>query len=120
VEGKIVHMELPAKDTGRATKFWGSLCGWTFQHYDGPIEYHMFEGDPGGGIYPQQMGETGPIVYFGTEDLEAEMGRVRELGGEAGEKSPVPAMGWYSQCKDTEGNAFAIWQSDESAPAREG
>jgi predicted enzyme related to lactoylglutathione lyase len=29
-------------------------------------------------------------------------------------------MGWYARATDTEGNTFAIWQSDESAPAQQG
>jgi predicted enzyme related to lactoylglutathione lyase len=28
---------------------------------------------------------------------------------------PVPGYGWFAACKDTEGNAFSLWQSDESA-----
>src|SRR5207244_294590 len=65
--GELVHFELPADDTRRATKFWSSLFGWNLQKQDGPFEYHMFQGEPGGAIYPSQAGERGPIVYFGTE-----------------------------------------------------
>jgi predicted enzyme related to lactoylglutathione lyase len=28
---------------------------------------------------------------------------------------PVPTHGWFSACKDTEGNAFYLWQSDSNA-----
>jgi predicted enzyme related to lactoylglutathione lyase len=41
---------------------------------------------------------------------------VQELGGEAGEPLPVPSMGWFSICKDTEGNEFGLWQNDPNAP----
>jgi predicted enzyme related to lactoylglutathione lyase len=27
----------------------------------------------------------------------------------------VPGYGWFAACTDTEGNAFSLWQSDESA-----
>jgi predicted enzyme related to lactoylglutathione lyase len=30
-------------------------------------------------------------------------------------KTPVPTMGWFAQALDTEGNAFAIWQTDPQA-----
>ena len=46
--------------------------------------------------------------------------RVRELGGEANEPAPVPSMGWFAICKDTEGNDFGLWQNDPSAPAPTG
>lgn len=28
---------------------------------------------------------------------------------------PVPGMGWFATCKDTEGNDFGLWQTDASA-----
>jgi predicted enzyme related to lactoylglutathione lyase len=113
-------MELPADDTKRARQFWGSLCGWEFQSMESPMEYHMFPGEPGGGIYPSQEGERGPVVYFGSDDIDADLARVRELGGNADEKMPIPGMGWFARCTDTEGNAFSIYQDDSSAPAFEG
>ncbi len=48
-------------------------------------------------------------------DIDAAGAKVRELGGEAGDKSPVPTHGWFAACKDSEGNAFHLWQSDASA-----
>lgn len=116
MKGKIVHIELPAQDTQRALDFWGSLAGWQFQTWQGPVEYHMFEGEPGGGIYPSQEGERGPIVYFESDGIDADVARVRELGGEAEEKHPIPGIGWYVHCRDPEGNAFSLFESDESAP----
>ena len=114
--GKLVHFEIPAEDTGRAKDFYGSLFGWKFQTYEGPVEYNMFEGEPGGGLYPRQSGETGLKVYFDTDDIDATAARVRELGGSAEEKMPVPSMGWFAPCKDPEGNEFSLWQADDSAP----
>jgi uncharacterized protein len=117
--GRLVHFEIPAEDTGRAKEFYGSLFGWKFQTYEGPVEYNMTEagGEPGGGLYPRQSGETGLLVYFDTDDIDAGAARVRELGGSAEDKAPVPSMGWYVHCKDTEGNPFSLWQADESASA---
>ena len=42
--------------------------------------------------------------------------RVKELGGVADEPRPVPSMGWFAICRDTEGNEFGLWQTDPSAP----
>ena len=55
------------------------------------------------------------IVYFDTEDIDASIAKVRELGGTADDKQPVPTHGWFAGCKDTEGNAFSLWQGDENA-----
>jgi uncharacterized protein len=117
----IVHFEIPAQDTSRAKTFWGTLFGYEFQTYEGPIEYHMFQTgeNEGGGIYPQQQGETGLISYFNVDDIETARQKVQELGGTAEEKDSVPGMGWYARATDTEGNEFSLWQSDENAPAPE-
>lgn len=118
--GKLVHFDIPAKDTARATEFYKDLFGWKIETMPGPVEYHMIEGEPGGGIYPaQEDGET-PHVYFDTDDIDASLARVRELGGETTEKLPVPSMGWFAHCRDTEGNPISLWQADESAPMPEG
>jgi predicted enzyme related to lactoylglutathione lyase len=114
--GKVVHIELPAGDTGRATQFWGTLMGWQFRDMDG-VEYHVFEGEPGGAIYPSESPGSGPVVYFGSEDIDADVARVRELGGQSEDKQPIPQIGWYAHCRDTEGNNFSLFQHDESVPA---
>ena len=78
-----------------------------------------------GEIVPQQSGvaitnmepaKRGSRAYFGVDDINAGVARVRELGGEAGDAMPVPNMGWFSTCKDPHGNEFGLWQNDESAP----
>jgi uncharacterized protein len=106
--GKIVWFELPAADTGRAQDFYGKLFGWQFQPFDGPGEYHMtYEG--GGAIQPAN-GNKGALVYFGSDDIDASIARVRELGGEASDKQEIPGVGLYAQCTDSEGNPFGLYQ----------
>jgi predicted enzyme related to lactoylglutathione lyase len=115
-----VHFELPAEDTGRAKGFWSGVFGWQFGDSAMPdFEYYMTQTseDQGGAIYPPQAGEKGPIVYFDTDDIDASVAKVRELGGLADDKLPIEHIGWFARCTDTEGNSFSLWQSDESAPA---
>src|SRR5207249_5602194 len=81
--GKIVHVEFPARDTARAMEFWSSLMGWQFQSMDAPMEYHMFEAEPAGAVYPSQAGERGPVLYYGSDDIDADIARIRGLGGQA-------------------------------------
>jgi predicted enzyme related to lactoylglutathione lyase len=116
--GRLVHFELPADDTSRALAFYGSLFGWTFEPWSGPVEYHQTQagGGPGGAIYPSQEGERGPIVYFDTDDIAATVQRVRDLGGSADDPQPIPGIGWFSRCRDTEGNPISLFQADESVP----
>ena len=97
---KVVHIEFPAKDADRAQKFWEGVGGWSIGDSGMPgIDYRMFQEDGwGGAVYPQQEGgAAGPIIYFDTED-----------------KQPIPHVGWFAHCKDSEGNSFSLFQSDES------
>jgi predicted enzyme related to lactoylglutathione lyase len=112
---RVVHVEFPAENTDRAQKFWEGVGGWSIQDSGMPgIDYRMFqEGDQGGAVYPKQEQE-GPVVYFGSDDIDADLAKVRELGGEGEDKQPIPSVGWFARCKDTEGNAFSLFQSDES------
>ena len=111
----IVHFELPAGDVDRAKGFWTGVFGWTFEGMEGPFVYLMTKGEePVGAIHPAQDAERGPVVYMATDDIDASLAKIGELGGEAGEKQPIPTIGWFARCKDTEGNSFSLFQSDES------
>ena len=122
MKGTIVHIEIPSGDTAQAKEFWGKLTGWTFKNYgegqEGAPEYNMFEGEPGGAIYPSD--DKGIRVYFEADDIDKEIEKIRSLGGETEEKMPVPSMGWFAHAKDPYGNEFSVWQSDETAPMPEG
>jgi uncharacterized protein len=116
--GQMVHVEIPAGDTAKAREFWGSLFGWEFQAYEGsPTEYHMtrLSDTTGGAIFEADGDKRGARVYFDVDDINAGSARVRELGGEAGDAMPVPTMGWFALCTDTEGNDFGLWQTDPAA-----
>jgi predicted enzyme related to lactoylglutathione lyase len=117
---KIVHVEFPAKDADRGQKFWEGFGEWSLSVPEGmgEFDYRMFQDDGwGGAVYPSQEGEKGPIIYFSGEDIDADIAKVRELGGEADDKQPIPHVGWFARCKDTEGNPFSLFQTDESVAA---
>ena len=116
--GQIVHIEIPADDTGASREFWSSLFGWEFQAYPGPSEYHMTRIDDttGGAITSMEPGKRGTRTYFSVDDINAGAARVNELGGKADSPMPVPSMGWFATCTDPHGNEFGLWQNDTSAP----
>src|SRR5262245_30774019 len=93
--GQMVHLELPAGDTARARQFWGSLLGWEWQAFEGPMEYHMtrLSDTTGAAIYaPDPPDKRGARVYLDVDDVNAARARVGELGGQAGDAMPVPSM----------------------------
>jgi predicted enzyme related to lactoylglutathione lyase len=115
--GQVVHIEIPADDTGKAQGFWGGLFGWQFESYPGPSEYHMARlGETqGGAITNMEPGKKGMRAYFDVDDINAGAAKVKELGGTAGDAMPVPNMGWFAVCTDPHGNEFGLWQTDPSA-----
>jgi len=115
--GRLVHWEMPAEDDSRATAFYSNVFGWEWNTADMPgLAYHMTEagGEPAGAVYAMEGGGRGPIVYFDTDDIDAQVASVRAHGGEAEDKQPIPGIGWFARCKDTEGNPFSLFQGDDS------
>ena len=118
---KIVHVEFPAQDLERGKKFWEGVGGWSLNDAGMPgMQYLMFqEGDQGGAVFGME-GAAGTTIYLGSDDIDADLAKVRELGGDADEKQPIPSIGWFARCKDSEGNEFSLYQTDENAPMPEG
>ncbi|HEY5099050.1 MAG TPA: VOC family protein [Gaiellaceae bacterium] len=115
--GEIVHIEIPATNVDRAQGFWSGLFGWEFggSVMEG-FEYRMARINDTSGAALMQSEEPGhPNYYYDTPDIDASITKVKDLGGEAGDKTPVPTHGWFSACKDTEGNTFFLWQNDTNA-----
>jgi uncharacterized protein len=120
MSGKIVHFELPAQDTTKAKAFYGGVFGWEFGDSAIPgFEYFIMRtgDDQGGAIMSSEQPAAAPIVYFDTDDIEASIARVREHGGHADDKQPIPQIGWFTHCTDPEGLAFSLFESDESVGA---
>jgi predicted enzyme related to lactoylglutathione lyase len=116
--GEIVHVEFPSEDADRAARFWDGLFGWSFGESQMPeLDYRMARTgeQSGAAVFPSEQRTGYPNYYFATDDIDASSAKIRELGGSVEDKAPVPGMGWFAACKDSEGNAFHLWQSDSSA-----
>ena len=111
MSSSVVWFELPATDTGRAREFYGRLFGWQFEPF-GEDDYHMAS-EAGGAVYGAS-GETGLVAYFGVGDIDDARSRVRDLGGDAGERLEVEGVGRYALCTDTEGNRFGLYEQPGS------
>jgi predicted enzyme related to lactoylglutathione lyase len=112
---RVVWFEVPVQNTDRARMFYGRLMGWQFEGFGGDGEY--FPTLDGRGAIRPANGRKGPLVYFGTEDVDAAVERVRELGGSANNARTVPGVGRYAECSDPEGNAFGFYQVVERTAA---
>jgi uncharacterized protein len=57
-----------------------------------------------------------PVNCINVESVDESVSRAEQLGAKVlMGKTPVPGMGWFAQLTDTEGNLFAVWESDMNA-----
>lgn len=118
--GSIVHFEIPVDDMERARKFYSELFGWKIEKVPGPMEYWMItphdEKAVRGGMMPKQQPEHTITDYFAVPSIDEYLGKVQNLGGQVVvPKMPVPGMGYFAYCVDTEKNVFAIWETNPEA-----
>ena len=126
----IVHFEIPADNPERAMKFYRELFGWGIQKMvmDGGPEYWGVttvptdaQGRPArpganGGLMRRQHPGHVPVNYIAVESVDESVKKAKRLGaGDVMPKTPVKGMGWFAWLKDTEGNVFGLWQTDEKA-----
>jgi uncharacterized protein len=124
---RVIHFEIHAGDPDRAVKFYETLFGWTFQKWEGPMDYWLVttgpDSQPGinGGLLRRQGEIDGQavIAYVCTVDVEnidAAITKAQSLGSQiVVPKMPVPGVGWLVYCKDTEGNIFGMMQASPEA-----
>ena len=124
---RVVHFEIHAGDPARAINFYEKIFGWTFQKWEGPMEYWLVNTGPAeqpginGGLMPRrgELDGQAVIAYVCTVDVAAideSLATVVANGGTVVvPKMPLPGMGWLVYCKDTAGNIFGMMQNDPEA-----
>ena len=110
----IVHIEFSAKDREEAGKFYSEAFGWQVQQIP-DMNYATYETGEGvgGGLNPvSDEYPAGTVaVYIGTDDIEASLKKVEELGGKTVvPKMEVPGMGWMAFFNDPTGNMVGLWK----------
>ncbi|MGD6802031.1 VOC family protein [Rossellomorea aquimaris] len=129
--GRLVHFEIHVDEMERATKFYGTVFGWTFEDWTDfagmPYMGAVTGGEDQPGINGALMQRQGPppeinqpmngyACTMGVADYDATEAKILENGGQvAMPKYALPGMAWQGYYKDTEGNIFGIHQPDENA-----
>jgi predicted enzyme related to lactoylglutathione lyase len=117
----IVWFEIPADDTARAKKFYGSLFGWTMTPMPHMEDYsHIDTGgadaSPDGGLMKRMHPQHTITNYVLVPSVTRYMAKVQKLGGTVCKpKTAVPGMGYLAICTDTENNTFALWEPNPKA-----
>lgn len=108
--GEINWVELPAADTAKARAFYSGLFDWTTNPFGN--DYHLIENGPAGAIAPAADDFTHPRVYFATDDIDASVKRIHELGGTAADVQAIPGVGRITNCHDNQGTPFSLYQPE--------
>jgi uncharacterized protein len=117
-----VHFDISADDPQRAAGFYSSVFGWKFDKWSGEgFDYWMIttgEEQPGinGGLSRRTEGAGDPMNTIGVHSIDDSLAAVAAAGGKVERaKAPIPGVGWFAVCSDTEGNKFGVMQPDEAA-----
>ena len=80
--GKIIHVEVTGKDSPALQRFYSDVFDWDLDT-NNPGGYGMVrQGELTGGIGPVQDGGGGLVTFYvSTDDPQATLRRVEELGG---------------------------------------
>jgi hypothetical protein len=114
--GVITWFEIPALDVERATRFYSSIIGATFER--DPLDAdHAFFGHDGEGVGGEvcreqhlRPGAEGVVVYLNAPDGIAEtLARVPAAGGTVVlPKTEIGPHGFIAHILDTEGNRIGL------------
>ena len=107
----IVHVEIASADNDEAKAFYNALLGWEAQDIPmgGDFTYTMFNTGVDMNVALSPLGDGmkpgDVILYFQSDDLDADMARVSELGGRVIlPRQDVPGFGALGMFLDPTGN----------------
>ncbi len=119
---RVIHFELQADQPERAVDFYKSVFGWKIDKWGGPEDYWLIttgeDTKPGiNGAIMKRTPMTAPTTNtIDVPSVDEFAARVVSGGGKiVAPKMPIPGVGYFAYCQDTEGNVFGIMQSDPSA-----
>lgn len=112
--GALCWNELASPDLEESSRFYGRLFGWSTAAHEGMDMPYLTitngDGHTNGGI--RKAASTEPcywLVYFGTDDLDASVAKVRELGGTALMGPIEMPTGRLAAVQDPQGAVFSLY-----------
>lgn len=113
--GALSWNELGSPDVDGSAKFYGDLFGWTTTPMEGADPTYLVvtnsDGHSNGGIRPPAPPGTPPswLVYFATNDLDATLATVTELGGQVLVGATDIGIAKIAVAQDPQGAVFALY-----------
>jgi len=119
---RIVHFDIYADDPDRAADFYRNVFGWKAQKWTGGMDYWLIttgpESEPGinGGLGKRRDPTDHTTNTVDVASLKETEAKVTAAGGKVLEpRMPIPGVGWFALCADTEGNRLGLMEPDPKA-----
>jgi predicted enzyme related to lactoylglutathione lyase len=122
---RVIHFEISVDDPETTKKFYQTLFEWKIEKW-GAAEYWLIETGKkselgiDGALRKrsdvEELKNENTINTIGVHSIDDFMRKVEQNGGKIlMPKQAIPGIGYFTYCKDTEGNAFGIMEADSSA-----
>ncbi len=119
---RVIHFEISCDELDRAIDFYKKVFGWKVEKWQNSSTYHLVdagvEGEPGinGALMPREKDFPPVCNTIGVSNVDEYMEKIASSGGEViTPRTPIPGVGYFAYCKDTEGNVFGIMHRDPNA-----
>jgi len=119
---RVIHFEIAIDDPKRAVHFYTTVFGWKIEKWQGPMDYWLVttgrDPEPGidGALLPRGFYPEPTVNTISVPSVDEYSGKIKAAGGKiVRPKMPIPGIGYYAICQDSEGNTFGIMESDPNA-----
>lgn len=116
---RVVHFDILAENPEQLIDFYGKVFGWTFEKWNGSMDYWMImtgEGDGIDGGLSRKSPQASSANTIDVQDLDAMLVKITTHGGTIiNPKMAIPGIGWFALFKDAEDNVFGLMQEDNEA-----
>ena len=113
--GEPSFFEVGVEDWEKGRAFYERMFGWSFGPGTSGHGYTIGTPTLRGGIHGGDRGAS-PYLFFGVDDMDAALDRVRELGGTVeemdveGDAESQSSLGRFKLCRDDQGSPFGLHQ----------
>lgn len=133
----VIHFEMPAEDSRRASRFYESVFGWQITQLgpemgdfalafttdtDPTSRMPRKPGAINGGFYKKTQPDQYTKITILVDDIREVMKSVKAAGGrllpggQGGEVDEVPGVGLFATFMDTEGNLVTLYEDHSPNP----
>jgi uncharacterized protein len=122
---KVTGFEIPVANMKRAEKFFKGVFGWKFDHWGSDYAHVKTvemdknwvpkeKGAVNGMLFKRESKKEAPLILVTVDSIDKTIEKIKKQKGKiVTPKTEAGEWGWWAEVKDTEGNAFELWEDNE-------